>query len=177
MDLSYSMSTSKKSLSDNAKLIAEEIGRLTPDYKIGFGSFSDKPITPFSSKKETYAMDKVPYPFKHHMDLTDDVEAFKQKVSETNLTNNVDGPESGLDAMAQAMLCGTLIGWRNDSRKVIIVITDNEQHYAGDGLLGGITRRFDMTCHDKGGNDFTALERLDYPSFDQVCKTIVSKRM
>ena len=32
------------------------------------------------------------------------------------MPSNVDSPESGLDAMAQAMLCTDIIGWRQERR-------------------------------------------------------------
>ena len=39
------------------------------------------------------------------MDLTDDIDDFKQKVKAEGVIGNVDSPEAGLDALAQALLC------------------------------------------------------------------------
>jgi hypothetical protein len=94
-------------------------------------------------------------------------------VKASKLARNVDSPESGLDAIAQAMLCEDVIGWRNNKdseiRKVIIVITDQEMHYAYDGLMGGIARPFDMKCHTNLTTmEYTEQLVLDYPSFGQV---------
>ena len=79
-----------------------------------------------------------PYAFKHEMDLTNDTEEFKKAVENLTPINNVDSPESGLDAIAQALLCDgqdgqeNIANWRNGGvQKVIIVITDQEMHYAG----------------------------------------------
>ena len=62
-----------------------------------------------------------------------------------------------------------LIKWRgNGVKKVIIVITDEEMHYALDGILGGIVRPFDMKCHSTKIDGYTEQLKLDYPSFGQV---------
>ena len=135
------------------------------------------------------------------MDLTDDIDDFKQKVKAEGVIGNVDSPEAGLDALAQALLCDgqnhedgkklniwknrlflnfhfhfwtdtpslNLIKWRGEGvKKVIIVITDEEMHYALDGILGGIVRPFDMKCHSTKNDGYTEQLRLDYPSFGQV---------
>ena len=39
------------------------------------------------------------------MSLTKDVQEFKNKVGNAQLTGNIDSPEGGLDALAQALLC------------------------------------------------------------------------
>ena len=57
-----------------------------------------------------------------------------------------------------------------------MLITDAEQHFALDGILGGIVDNFD-TDHCKTGNGildsvtkkiYTEEENFDYPSFGQV---------
>lgn len=112
----------------------------------------------------------MPQAYQHRMRLTRDISKFKEAVSLSKLSRNVDSPESGLDAIAQAMTCNNLTGWRgNDIRKVIIVITDQEMHYAFDGILGGIVRKFDMACHtDPVTSEYVMQTELDYPSFGQV---------
>ena len=73
-------------------------------------------------------------------------------------------------------LCLEQIGWRNDSRKIVILLTDAEQHYALDGILGGLTERFDMRCKlEKMNLDaeqnvllYGGEQDYDYPSFGQV---------
>lgn len=81
--------------------------------------------------------ENAPYAFRHEMDLTRNVTKFEEAVKDLTLIANVDSPESGLDAIAQALLCdegeSNIIGWRTDKQvqKVIIVITDQEMHYAG----------------------------------------------
>ena len=59
------------------------------------------------------------------------------------MTFNVDDPENGLEAMAQVITCEDIIGWRpRDGQgadrgliRVILYITDDHFHYAGEGQV------------------------------------------
>lgn len=51
-----------------------------------------------------------PYSFRHQLRLTDDVEAFRLGVEEADLAGNIDSPESGMDALMQAITCEGVIG-------------------------------------------------------------------
>ena len=51
MDLSNSMKPYKNSLVETASSIAAKIEETTPKFRMGFGSFSDKPTAPFSGKQ------------------------------------------------------------------------------------------------------------------------------
>ena len=81
-----------------------------------------------------------------------------------------------MDAIAQAMLCEELVGWSTDNLKprtrIIVFISDQESHYALDGLLGGITERFNDThCHSDRSSGYDKMQNeFDYPSFGQVMK-------
>ena len=50
MDLSNSMGPYKASLERTAESVADVIAKTTPQFRMGFGSFSDKPTAPFSGK-------------------------------------------------------------------------------------------------------------------------------
>ena len=50
MDLSNSMQKYKESLERTAKSVKESIEKETTKFRMGFGSFSDKPTAPFSGK-------------------------------------------------------------------------------------------------------------------------------
>ena len=97
------------------------------------------------------------------------------------MVKNVDDPEANFDALAQAMLCKEIVGWRSTEkvpiRKVIIMIGDEESKYAMDGMIAGIVKPFDMRCHtesaDYFGKDvvhYTKQLELDFPSFGQIRK-------
>ena len=68
------------------------------------------------------------------------------------MTFNVDDPENGLEAMAQVITCEDIIGWRSrtglgDDRgltRVILYITDDHFHYAGEGQVN-----INWTCRNR----------------------------
>ena len=159
------MLDSTKMLASASNDITDKIQQLTRDYRLGFGSFIEKPRIPFSKGKTSEA-----YAFHHIMNLTQNSTEFGEKVLKLtkNFHQNIDVPEAGLDAIAQAMLCPSVIGWKEDRKKIIILMTDAEMHFAFDGILGGITDKFPMECnlvnnrYDSKQNDY------DYPSFGQV---------
>ena len=72
----------------------------------------------------------------------------------------------------QVMVCGDRIGWRENSRKIIIVATDRDFHFAMDGKLAGILEPNDGECHlnnTQGGSGYyTHGEVLDYPSISHI---------
>jgi protocadherin alpha len=47
----------------------------------------------------------------------------------------LDGPEGGLDAMMQVIVCTKKIGWRQKARHLIVFSTDATFHIAGDGKV------------------------------------------
>ena len=51
----------------------------------------------------------------------------------TNL--NLDAPEAMLEALLQVVVCKEVVGWREAARKLIMVMTDNGFHLAGDGKV------------------------------------------
>ena len=167
LDSSSSMKTFSKKLAGASEDITDEIQKLTRDFRLGFGSFIEKPRIPFTKGKISKA-----YAFHHIMNLTkNSAKEFKGKVDaqiETFQTN-IDIPEAGLDAIAQAMLCPQIIGWEEDRKKIIIVMTDAEMHFAFDGILGGITDKFPMKeCLLDNGSYDSKQNDYDYPSFGQV---------
>jgi len=69
------------------------------------------------------------------MPLNTDSEIFTNRVKATNISGNLDAPEGGFDAIMQAIVCTNEIGWRRDSRKLVVFSTDSGFHYAGDGKV------------------------------------------
>ena len=48
---------------------------------------------------------KAPYAYHHNQHLTNDSAEFKRRVNELETRGNVDSPESGMDALMQAIVC------------------------------------------------------------------------
>ncbi|XP_076046740.1 integrin beta-PS-like [Oratosquilla oratoria] len=172
MDLSYSMLADKESLAALGSKLAQTMRKLTSQFRLGFGSFMDKVALPFVSM----ATEKLklpcqgcepPYSFRNHLSLTDDDIIFTDMVKKVGVTGDLDIPEDGFDALMQAIVCPD-IGWRNMSRKIIILSTDASYKYAGIGKIAGIIEPHDMKCHlDKNGL-YTSGTLLDYPSVAQI---------
>ena len=68
----------------------------------------------------------------------------------------------------QVLVCGDRIGWRKETRRVIIFTTDQSFHIALDGKLGGLVRPNDGKCHLDNRGFYSKSTVLDYPSIGQV---------
>ncbi|KAJ7384198.1 Integrin beta-1 [Desmophyllum pertusum] len=70
-----------------------------------------------------------------------------------------------MDALMQIAVCGSEIGWvdKQSARRLVIVITDANYHFAGDGLLGGVVMPNDGHCYTRTGK-YMASTTMDYPS-------------
>ena len=74
-DLSFSMNKSRNTLAEQAGRIVDKITDITEDYRIGFGSFIDKDVAPFTSTNDEFNCPKDvecrnPYSFYHQRSLS-----------------------------------------------------------------------------------------------------------
>ena len=146
MDLSWSMRDSRENLAKLGGKIIEAIKERTENLATGFGSFVEKNVQPFTSAIASFNCNKnlqkdctPPYSFLHKSMLKDITpDEFSAAVLASPMAGNVDDPEGSLDALMQVMVCGDRIGWRQNSRKIIILSTDRDYHFALDGKLAGI---------------------------------------
>ncbi|ODN00557.1 Integrin beta-PS [Orchesella cincta] len=183
MDLSATMEDDKNTVSAQAEDLVKELQKITKDVRLGFGSFIDKPVLPFVSSSQLRGdndgQGKVyekPYGFRNGLSLTDNISKFRETVTNAKISRNLDEPEGTLDALMQAITCVKEIGWRNDSRKLIVVATDGPFHIAGDGKIGGIVRPNDMRCHMENG-EYTHSTILDYPSIGEINAVILKHQV
>ncbi|XP_041980014.1 integrin beta pat-3-like [Aricia agestis] len=159
IDGSASMSNFAKKTAEQSKLMYDMLSRMTNDIFIGMGTFVDKNAVPYTDK----VVEKRAYSFKNLLKLNKDYEKFRNTIRDMEFGMNVDEPEGTMDALAQAMACKDEIGWRNQSRKVIVLNTDATYHVAGHGMLASIIQPYDGNCYTKNG--FYAKElQMDYPS-------------
>ncbi|KRT78632.1 hypothetical protein AMK59_7947 [Oryctes borbonicus] len=170
-DLSQSMKVHVDKLAELADTLIKVMQSTTKDFRLGFGSFVDKPTMPFKFTPigidEKFKDSIVQYSFKNHLSLTEDYNKFVKEVKEANLSTNVDTPEGGFDALMQAIVCKEVINWRDDATRLIVLSTDATFHFAGDGKLGGVYEPNDMQCHSNG-NEYLYLIEQDYPSIGQL---------
>lgn len=92
----------------------------------------------------------------------------QSKVNATIISGNVDEPEGGFDAIMQAIVCSAEIGWRPNTRHLLLFTTDAPFHSAGDGKLGGIVAPNDGKCHLDSNNFYDFSLEQDYPSISQI---------
>ena len=191
MDLSGSFNEDLKTVKILAPSLANSLGNFTDDFQIGFGTFTDKPSPPYTSKIQSelgYIVNgnkssctesftgepcSLPIDYEHVTTLTNSSEIFSSSVQDLIISISVDIPEGTLDAMMQAIVCRDVVGWREKSRKILLVMTDDLVHTAGDGTLAGIYKPNDAKCHTEfdpvlNKTVYTAAIEYDFPSIEQI---------
>ncbi|XP_044583271.1 integrin beta-PS-like isoform X1 [Cotesia glomerata] len=185
MDLSASMQPYRQHLSELGANLASVMRNLTSNFRLGFGSFVDKvtlPMTdtqPIKLKKPCDFIEDnkktdcaPPYGYKHQMSLTEDSDSFRSNVRAAPISGNLDGPEGGLDAIMQSIVCTKRIGWREKARHLLVYSSDASFHLAGDGKLAGIIEPNDCQCHLDNKGFYTHSLLQDYPSISQINRKV-----
>ncbi|XP_011419534.3 integrin beta-1-B isoform X1 [Magallana gigas] len=173
MDLSSTMADDKVTLASLGIRIADEMSTISRQFKMGFGSFVDKAVMPFVSTAKNKINSPCPgcekaYGFRNVLPLNLNATLFKEKVNLAKVSDSLDAPEGGFDAIMQAIACKGQIGWRTGSRRLLLFSTDSGFHYAGDGKLGGILQANDGNCHLDSNGMYTDSSNKDYPSLSQI---------
>ncbi|CAH0726454.1 unnamed protein product, partial [Brenthis ino] len=139
--------------------------KMTNNVFLGIGSFIDKNALPFAFfKNSTHT-----YSFQNRLKLNNDLELSKNVLKNAPYGGNYDVQEGVLDALAQVIVCKDEIEWRNESTKIILVITNQPYHTVGDGKYAGIFQPYDGKCYLKNNKYSKELE-LDYPSVSIINK-------
>ena len=84
--------------------------------------------------------------------------------------NKCDFAVSSKSRLVLKVVFNFFTGFRNNSRKIVIFMTDQGSHIAGDGRLAGIFTPNDGNCHTGAqfpGHYSKSLD-MDYPSIEQV---------
>lgn len=187
MDLSNSMKDDLKTLQTLGTKLADDISNVTENVQLGFGTFVDKVMMPFAStvpaqlenpcfKNTEDERCAPPFGFKHQQKISADKDAFRDAVTSTRISGNIDSPEGGFDALMQIAVCTEKIGWRNESTHLVVFTTDASFHMALDGKLAAILEMNDMGCHlQRGANPYlkddvvySKSKLQDYPSIGQL---------
>ncbi|XP_078490771.1 integrin beta-2-like [Ciona intestinalis] len=195
MDLSNSMKDDLAELQKLGASLAEAIRQnVTSDINMGFGTFVDKVMMPFTStvpdqlKNPCVKADEfcsAPFGFRHQQPISGDLTAFKESVQNTNISGNIDSPEGGFDALMQIAVCGNKIGWRESASHLVVFTTDASFHTALDGKLAAILDANDMQCHltkvnssvDSNVYVYDKSKELDYPSIGQLRAAFVANKI
>ncbi|XP_037042429.1 integrin beta-PS-like [Bradysia coprophila] len=160
MDFSGSMADDKANVVKLSSSLLELLANLTDDFRIGFGTFVDKPILPFGGPED--------YSFRNDFPITSETAGLVQKINDLPILGGKDGPESHADALAQVIECAEQIGWRSNSRRVVLLATDIDFHIAGDGRAANITAPYVEGCYMDSFGSYTEELTMDYPSIEQL---------
>ncbi|XP_029179548.2 integrin beta-1 [Acropora millepora] len=174
MDMSSSMKDDLGNLRSLAGQMATTMKEITSNFKLGFGSFVDKAVSPFVRTELKLPCDNnscvATYGFKNVLPLVNDTVEFQTKINQQIISGNLDAPEGGFDALMQVAACEKEIGWSRNgtSRRLVVFATDDSFHIAGDGKLGGIVTPNDGKCHLDSNGYYTKSKDQDYPSIAQL---------
>ncbi|XP_078260317.1 integrin beta-5 isoform X2 [Rhinoraja longicauda] len=175
MDLSLSMKDDLDNIRVLGTTLSREMAKLTSNFRLGFGTFVDKPTSPFSYTGPKYQENPcigyklfpqcVPsFGFRHLLSLTEKSDKFNAEVQKQMVSRNRDAPEGGFDAILQAAVCKEKIGWRKEASHLLVFTTDDVPHIALDGKLGGLVQPNDGQCHLDERNEYSYSTQMDYPS-------------
>jgi integrin beta 6/protocadherin alpha len=184
MDNSASFSIFLNTFKSLASTLPLSLQNISSSAQYGFGMFVDKPTPPYTSQIQLLRPFNfgivTPFSYQHVVNLTNDSVIFVASINALRSSSNIDNPEGTLDAMMQAVVCTDVIGWREKSRKILLVITDDVLHTAGDGSLAFINKPNDGLCHTQFNpilnmTMYTDSLIQDYPSVLQVSSKLTEE--
>ncbi|XP_075889894.1 integrin beta-4 isoform X1 [Nelusetta ayraudi] len=179
MDFSNSMADDLDNLKSMGGELARLVRELSDDYTIGFGKFVDKVVEPQTDMRETklrqpWPNSDPPFSFQNVITLTNNVSFFTSELREEKISGNLDAPEGGFDAILQAAVCKSQIGWRSESTHLLVFSTESAFHYEADGanVLSGILPRNDEKCHLAPNGTYLLYKEQDYPSIPTLVRVL-----
>ncbi|XP_033962154.1 integrin beta-6 [Pseudochaenichthys georgianus] len=186
MDLSASMIDDLVMIKDLGTSLSKEMAKLTSKFRMGFGSFVEKPVLPFIKITEEelanpcrgVGLHCLPtFGYKHVLSLTSSTDKFNEIIAIQRVSANIDVPECGFDAVMQAAVCGDKIGWRNDSMRLLVFVSDADSHFGMDSKMAGIVIPNDGQCHLDVNNEYSMSTVLEYPTLGQLIDKVVENNI
>jgi hypothetical protein len=147
------------------ELIPNLVSSLTeeqPDTRFGVGSFVDKPVGDLG--------DVGDYVYRTDLPLTTEPATLQSVIGDFTILSGDDGPEAQLEALLQTARRTTQIGFRDNTRRVVVVATDASFHEAGDGIAAGITTPNNLDAILDGNPPGTG---EDYPAIEDVRQALL----
>lgn len=188
VDLSNSLADDLTTIQSIASDIADSLRNISTRFQVGFGTYVDKVTVPYVSEIQQvgngYNVSGMlsacqtsnctfPFSYVHNINLTNSSQTFTNGFDNIEISTNADPAEGTGDAMLQAVLCPEIVGWRENARKILVVVTDESMHTAGDGEVAGIVKQAPLECHtayDPERNIITYVNNtlFDYPSIEII---------
>ncbi|KAM4705146.1 integrin beta-8 [Rhinophrynus dorsalis] len=187
VDVSASMHKNIEKLNSIGSALSKKMANISHDIRLGFGSFVDKPVSPYISIHPQRIKNQCNYSeirwdcmpahgYINVLSLTRNITEFKTVVGKQKLSGNIDAPEGAFDAMLQAAVCHKDIGWRKEAKRLLIVMTDETSHLALDSKLAGIVTPNDGNCHLKD-NVYTRSTDMEHPSLGLLGEKLVENHV
>jgi hypothetical protein len=156
-DLSGSYRDDLPVLRDLVPKIVSSVRDIQPNSQFGLASFIDKPKSPFGGARD--------FVYQTEEAVTKSRTDFQEAMDGLKIGSGNDGPEAQLEGLMQVALREKEVGYRKNSRRVVVLSTDANYHEAGDGKTAGIRT-------PNNGDDVLdgkpAGTGEDYPSVEQV---------
>uniref|UniRef100_A0A8C4KMK0 Integrin beta n=1 Tax=Dromaius novaehollandiae TaxID=8790 RepID=A0A8C4KMK0_DRONO len=185
VDVSASMHNNIEKLNSVGFALSKKMENISIDFRLGFGSYVDKTVSPYISihpgrihnQCSDYNLDCMPpHGYIHVLSLTDNIAEFRNAVNKQKISGNIDTPEGGFDAMLQAAVCQSHIGWRKEAKRLLLVMTDQTSHLALDSKLAGIVIPHDGNCHLKD-NVYVKATSMEHPSLGQLSEKLIDNNI
>ncbi|XP_071591844.1 integrin beta-8 isoform X2 [Heliangelus exortis] len=185
VDVSASMHNNIEKLNSVGFALSKKMTNISLDFRLGFGSYVDKTVSPYISihpgrihnQCSDYNLDCMPpHGYIHVLSLTDNIAEFRNAVNKQKISGNIDTPEGGFDAMLQAAVCQSHIGWRKEAKRLLLVMTDQTSHLALDSKLAGIVIPHDGNCHLKD-NVYVKATSMEHPSLGQLSEKLIDNNI
>lgn len=173
-------------VNDNSETVAhlgpdltETLTDLTENYRIAFGSYiHPNDAENFEIKGQHRNAPK--YVFQHHLNFTHNIDdLITTKVNKPNNMQTIDNFDAaaGLDGLMQVLLCNEEIGWSENARKIVLLVTDSPMHTAGDGLLSGAVEPNPGICFVDSEGRYSTPLKYDYPSVRDVDRQLKKRKI
>ncbi|KAK1172941.1 integrin beta-8-like [Acipenser oxyrinchus oxyrinchus] len=181
VDVSASMQESLDKLKSVGFSLLQKMEEFSSDFRLGFGSFVDKPVSPYinvhppkiANPCSDYDIQCRPaHGYIHVLSLTENITEFTRVVQQQHISGNMDTPEGGFDAMFQAAVCQSHIGWRKEAKHLLLVMTDQPSHLALDSKLAGIVVPHDGNCH-LVNNTYSETANMEHPTIGQLAEKLL----
>ncbi|XP_061738790.1 integrin beta-8 isoform X2 [Nerophis ophidion] len=185
VDVSASMQENLDHLKTVGVALSLRMTEHSSDLWLGFGSFVDKPVSPYINVHPTkinnpcsdYEIRCRPaHGFHHVLSLSGNMSQFTRVIKRQRISGNMDTPEGGLDAMLQAAVCQKAVGWRPEAKRLLLLMTDQPSHLALDSRLAGIVVPHDGLCHLED-NIYSGSTRMDHPSLGQLSDKLLQNHI
>ncbi|XP_060136713.1 integrin beta-8 isoform X1 [Zootoca vivipara] len=185
VDVSASMHKNIEKLNSVGSDLSQKMENISLDLRLGYGSYVDKTVSPYISihpgrihnQCSDYDLDCMPpHGYIHVLSLTDKIAEFRSAISKQKISGNIDTPEGGFDAMLQAAVCQSQIGWRKEAKRLLLMMTDQTSHLALDSKLAGIVIPNDGNCHLKD-NVYVKATSMEHPSLGQLSEKLIDNNI